>query len=234
MSRKANKAAIGMFVTGALALLVAGISVFGSGMLFKRADKYVLFFDDSVKGLSAGAPVVFRGVKIGNVKEVNLLYNPETRAVHIFVIIEVELSRVKGVPDRVGYPDYERLIKEGLRARLEQQSFVTGQLIVSFDFYRDQPAKLLGIMKQYPELPALPLSPGISQIAGEIPIKEIAIELKGACAGFNRLVNSEWAYELDDTFREMTQTARAIRLFMEYLEQHPEALLKGKTTPKGE
>ena len=85
MSRKANKTAIGIFVAVALALLVAGISVFGSGMLFKKADHYALFFDGSVKGLTAGAPVVFRGVKIGNVKHINLLYSPETEEVHIFV-----------------------------------------------------------------------------------------------------------------------------------------------------
>lgn len=234
MSRKANKTAIGIFVTAALALLVIGISVFGSGMLLKKADKYVLFFDGSVKGLSAGAPVVFRGVKIGNVEEVNLLYSPETKEVHILVIIDVELSRVKGAPDRVGYPNYEEWIKQGLRARLDMQSFVTGQLMVSFDFYHDKPAELLGIMKQYPELPTLPVSPGISEMMEELPIKKIASNLEEASAGVNRLVNSEWAYGLDNTLQELTQAARAVRLFLEYLEQHPEALLKGKPIPKGE
>lgn len=231
MSRKSNKAAIGLFVVGAIVLLVIGISVFGSGMLFQRADKYVLFFDGSVKGLSAGSPVVFRGVKIGNVDQVNLLYDPATEGVYILVIIKVELSRVKGVPDRIGYPNYGELIKHGLRARLEIQSFVTGQLMVSFDFYQDKPAKLLGAIKQYPELPTLPMAPGVLDIMHDIPMKEIATNLKGATAGIDKLVNSEGFRGLNDAIQEITQTARAIRLFIEYLEQHPEALLKGKSIP---
>lgn len=231
MSRKANKTAIGIFVTGALALLVIGISVFGSGMLFKKADKYVLFFDGSVKGLSAGAPVVFRGVKVGNVEQVNLLYSPKTEDVHILVIIDVELSRVKGVPEHVGYPNYEELIKHGLRAQLDVQSFVTGQLIVSFDFYQDKPARLLGIMDQYPELPTLPMTPGVLNIVQELPLKEIANNVKETMVGINKLVNSDGFRGLDDAIMEITQAARAMRLFLEYLEQHPEALLKGKSVP---
>lgn len=231
MSRKSNKAAIGVFVVGAIILLVIGISVFGSGMLFHRADKYVLFFDGSVKGLSAGAPVVFRGVKVGNVETVNLLYDKKTDDVYILVIIDVELSRVKGVPEHLGYPNYTELIKQGLRAQLDVQSFVTGQLIVSFDFYQDKPARLLGIMEQYPELPTLPMAPGILKIMQELPIKEIANDLKGTVAGLNKLVNSEGFRGLNDAIQEITQTARAMRLFLEYLEQHPEALLKGKSNP---
>jgi paraquat-inducible protein B len=228
MSRKANKTAIGIFVTVALALLVTGISFFGSGMMFKKADKYVLFFDGSVKGLTAGAPVVFRGVKIGNVKHVNLLYSPETEDVHILVLIDVELSRVKGVPDHVGYPNYQELIKYGLRAKLELQSFVTGQLMISFDFYNDKPARLLGIMKQYPELPTLPMPQSVLEIAQGLPIKEIANDVRETCAGLNKLVNSEGFRGLDGAIMEITQAARAMRVFLEYLEQHPEALLKGK------
>ena len=229
MSRKTNKTAIGIFVTGALALLVIGISVFGSGLLFKRADKYVLFFDGSVKGLTAGSPVVFRGVKIGNVEQINLIYNPKTEKVHILVIIDIELCNVKGIPDNIAcYPDYERLIKHGLRARLETQSLVTGQLMISFDFYPDKPAKLLGIMKHYPELPTLPMPQNVFEIMQDLPIKQIANDVQGTCAGLNKLVNSEGFRGLNNAIMEITQAARAMRLFLEYLEQHPEALLKGK------
>ena len=231
MSRKANKAAIGVFVVGAIILLVVGISVFGSGMLFEKADKYVLFFDGSVKGLTPGAPVVFRGVKIGNVDQINLLYDRKTEKTCILVIIKVELSRVKGIPDRIGYPNYGELINKGLRARLEVQSFVTGQLIISFDFYQNKPAKLLGIMEQYPELPTLPMAPGVMDIMQDLPLKEIANNVKETTAGLNKLVNSEGFRELNDAIMEINQAARALRLFLEYLEQHPEALLKGKSIP---
>ena len=228
MSRKTNKTAIGIFVTGALVLLVLGISFFGSGVLLQRTDKYVLFFDGSVKGLSIGAPVVFRGVKIGNVKHVNLLYDSTTKKVHILVIINIELARVQGMPDSLGYPNYADLIEKGLRATLDVQSFVTGQLMISFDFFHDKPAKLLGIMKKYPELPTLPMPRGVLQIMQELPIKEIAGDLRETCAGINKLVNSEGFRGVNDAIMEITQAARAMRLFLEYLEQHPDALLKGK------
>jgi len=234
MIRKINKAAIGAFVVGAIALLIIAIAVFGSGAFFRGSDKYVLFFDGSVKGLSVGAPVIFRGVKVGNVSAISLIYDVQTKNVLIPVIIDVELSRVKGVPEKIGYPDYETLVKNGLRAKLEIQNFITGQLMLSFDFYADKPAKLYGLIRGYPELPALPISPDIFEIMDEIPIKEISDDLGKAVSGFNKLINSEGISGLDKTLREVTQAAYSMRLLSEYLEQHPEALLKGKAVSKGE
>lgn len=232
--KKANKTLIGVFVVGAVALLIIAIIVFGSGMFLKQSDKYVLFFDGSIKGLSEGAPVIFRGVKIGNVNDIGLMYNEKEKSVLISVVVDVELSRVKGVPDKFGYPDYGQLIKEGLRAKLEIQNFITGQLMLGFDFYPDEPAKLYEIIKRYPELPALPLSPDIFDVMNKIPIIKIADDLEQTVSGINRLVNSEGIAELEKTLQEVSGAARSMRLLTEYLEQHPEALLRGKTISKGE
>jgi paraquat-inducible protein B len=227
--RKANKTKIGVFVVGAVILLIAAVLIFGSGALFKQSDKYIIYFDGSVKGLSVGAPVIFRGVKVGNVSSIDLAYDEKTENVLIPVVIDVELSRVKGAPDRFGYPDYAQFIQQGLRAKLEVQSYLTGQLMLAFDFYPDNPQKLYNITKQYPELPALPISPDIFEIMNEIPIKEITSNLSQAVTGINRLVNSEGIMDLDKTLREVTQSARSFGLLVEYLELHPEALLKGKS-----
>ena len=228
MMRKINKTVIGAFVVGAVALLIVAVLVFGSGALFSQSHKYVLFFNGSVKGLSVGAPVIFRGVKIGNIVSINLLYDEQTQDVLIPVVIEVELSRVMGIAEKPGYPDYLKFIKQGLRAKLEIQNFITGQLMIALDFYPDKPAKFYGIMKNYPELPALPISPDIFHVMDDIPVKEITVNLEQAVAGINRLVNSEGISELDRTLKEVTNSARSFGLFVEYLEQHPEALLKGK------
>lgn len=228
MIKKANKALIGLFVIGAVVLLMVAIVVFGSGAFFKQSDKYVLFFDGSVKGLSVGAPVVFRGVKVGNVDNISLVYDPKSQKVLIPVVIDVELDRVRGVPDRFGYPDYNELIKRGLRAKLEIQNFITGQLMLAFDFYDDKPEKLYGIIKNYPELPALPISPDIFEVMNDIPVKAISDNLDQTVEGINRLINSEGFSEIDKTLQEVTMAARSMRLFIEYLEQHPEALIKGK------
>jgi len=232
--RKANKTKIGAFVVGAVVLLVVAILVFGSGAIFKQSDKYIVFFNGSVKGLSVGAPVTFRGVKIGNISSIDLAYDEETRSVLIPVVIDVELARVKGVPEKFGYPDYAEFIQQGLRAKLEVQNFITGQLMLGFDFYPYDPKKMYSIAKNYPELPALPISPDIFEIMNKIPIKEITNNLAQAVTGMNRLVNSEGIAGLDKTLREITQSARSFGLLVEYLEQHPEALLKGKSITKGE
>jgi paraquat-inducible protein B len=232
--RKANKTKIGVFVVGAVILLIAAILIFGSGALFKQSDKYIVYFDGSVKGLAVGAPVMFRGVKIGNISSIDLAYDEKTKAVLIPVVIDVELSRVKGVPETFGYPDYAQLIQDGLRAKLEVQNFITSQLMLGFDFYPQDPKKLYNISKNYPELPALPISPDIFEIMNTMPIKEITTNLAQAVEGINRLVNSEGIAGLDKTFREITQSARSFGLLVEYLELHPEALLKGKAITKGE
>lgn len=232
--KKINKTVIGAFVVGALAILITAILVFGGGQIFRQADKYVLFFNGSVKGLSVGAPVIFRGVKIGNIVSINLIYDEQTQEVLIPVVVDIELSRVMGIPEMPGYPDYGKLVKQGLRAKLEVQNFITAQLMIALDFFPDRPAKFYDIIKSYPELPALPISPDIFEVMDDLPIKEITLNLEQAVTGINRLVNSEGISELRKALKEVTNSARSFNLFIEYLEQHPEALLKGKSAPKGE
>jgi paraquat-inducible protein B len=91
----------------------------------------------------------------------------------------------------------KKMIALGLRGKLEVQSFLTGQLMISFDFYPDKPAQLRGILKEYPELPTLPISPDIFELMNEMPIKEIAKNLEATAKGINRLVNSS---ELQGSF----------------------------------
>lgn len=238
MSRKANKTVIGLFVVGALVLLIIGIVVFGSGTLFKRTNKFVLYFDGSVKGLSIGAPVTFRGVNIGTVKDISLIYDSKAGTIMLPVIVEIEHGRIKGAPSFGELGGDKKMIALGLRGKLEVQSFLTSQLMISFDFYPDKPAELRGILKPYPELPTLPTSPDIFELMNEMPIKEIAKNLEATAKGINRLVNSSDLQisidEFQDTLQETKQTMRSLRLLAEYLEQHPEAILKGKPVIKGE
>lgn len=232
MSRKVNKTVIGVFVVGALVLMMVAIVVFGSGNLFKRTNKFVLYFDGSVKGLSVGAPVMFRGVSIGNVKDISLIYDSKAGTITLPVIVEIEQDRIKGAPS-FGEPDgVKKMIALGLRGNLEVQSFLTGQLMISFDFYPESNAKLRGIVSQYPELPALPISPDMFETMENLPIKEIAKNLEAAVQGINTLVNSSAIprslYDLQRTLQETKEAMHSVNLLTEYLEMHPESLLKGK------
>lgn len=228
MSKKANKTLIGAFVIGAVFLLIVAVIVFGSGSLFKRTNKYVLFFDGSIKGLSVGAPVVLRGVKIGTVKDIHLVYDFKIEDLAIPVFIEIESSRIRNLPRKLSVYDYKELINSGLHAKLDIQSFITGQLMIALDFYGGRQAKLHNIASPYPEIPTLPTSPDIFELMDELPINEIADDLEQTVAGLNQLINSEGPYGLNNTLKEMAQASRSIRLLVEYLEIHPEALVKGK------
>lgn len=238
MNKTTSKTVTGLFVVGALVLLIIGIMVFGSGVLFKRTIRFVLYFDGSIKGLSIGAPVMFRGVSIGVVKDISLIYDPKVGTIMLPVIVEIEEGRIKGAPNFGEWGGDKKMIALGLRGKLEVYSFLTSQLMISFDFYPDKPAQLRGILKLYPELPTLPISPDIFALMDEIPIKEIAKNLEATTKGINRLVNSSdlerSLYELRDTLQETKQAMRSLRLLTEYFEQHPEAILKGKSADKGE
>ena len=232
MSKKVNKTMIGVFVIGAMVLLMVAIVVFGSGELFKRTNKFVLYFDGSVKGLAIGAPVMFRGVSIGIVKDISLIYDSKAGTIMLPVIVEIEQGRIKGAPSFGDLGGDKQMIALGLRAKLEVQSFLTGQLMISFDFYPDQPAKLRGILKEYPELPTLPTSPDIFETMNELPIKAIAKNLEATAQGINKLINSSGLqrslFQMQSTLQETQQAMHSFSLLTEYLEQHPESLLKGK------
>ena len=143
MSKQANKTVIGIFVVGAIALVVIAIVLLGSGKFFKQTLRAVCYFEGSVGGLNIGAPVVFRGVKIGSVTDVLLRADSTKLTFTIPVYIEIEPDKFTVVgarPKQLGQ-NLKTFIDRGLRATLEMQSIVTGQMQVGLDFYPDKPAK---------------------------------------------------------------------------------------------
>jgi paraquat-inducible protein B len=237
MSQNVNKKAIGLFMLGGTLLLITAIILLGSSNLFKVTYKYILYFDGSVKGLSVGAPVTFRGVNIGKVKEMGLVYDPQTKKVLLPVIIAIE-QKIKGASNLGDSKSDDEMINLGLRAKLELQNFLTGQLMVTFDFYPDKPIKLTGFQSQYKELPTLDVNNDPFETINQIPLKSIAMHLDDTIKGINGLLNSNQVQtnldELRSALQEVKEATRSIRYLSDYLEQHPESLLKGKIGTKGE
>jgi paraquat-inducible protein B len=193
MSKQANKTKIGAFVLGAIALVVAGVLIFGSGTLLRDLETYVLYFEGSVKGLNIGAPVMFRGVKIGSVTDIVLQYNPEDLTVYIPVVIEVQRDRFESVSaKKTKKAPIGELIDRGLRAQLQQQSFVTGQLMVDLDFYPDEPPKLVSQERaRYPEIPTIPSGlQKLTKTIEQLPLDEIVNKLAKSLDGIEKIVNS--------------------------------------------
>jgi paraquat-inducible protein B len=224
MSKPANKTLIGIFVVGAIVLVVVAVVVLGSGKFFKHTVKYVMFFEGSVKGLNIGAPVIFRGVKVGSVSEIRMAINPKDLSVLIPVYVEiggegqfVGLGEAKGIveafrrrQDELARRDLiTQLIKRGLRAQLDMQSFVTGQLQIALDFFPDTPAKFVGADPETPEIPTIPtaLQTFLKKLE-ELPLEDIVKDLSSAIKGVNRVVNSP---EITQTLRFISQAADETR-----------------------
>ena len=180
---------IGALVVGAIVCIVAAVLLFGGGKFFTEKLHYVLFFDRSVDGLNVGAPVIFRGVQVGQVTEIAALADPTTYAVVIKVKIHIVRGSVRLSSDGQRFQDpqkaIEGLIKQGARASLRMQSLVTGVLYVAIDFYPNAPIKLLGLDPAYTELPTIPsdldvLKSTVQQVLvalGKLPLEAVLNEV---------------------------------------------------------
>ena len=156
MAASTRPALVGAFILGALGLGVAAILFFGSARLFAPTSRVVVYFSESVAGLDVGAPVTFHGARIGLVRRIAIRVSAaRTGAARIPVVLELDTSRLTWEGGQ-GHPlDFERLVREGLRAQLALQSLITGQLRVDLDFHPDTPALLTGADVGMPEIPTV-------------------------------------------------------------------------------
>ncbi|HVP76966.1 MAG TPA: MlaD family protein [Thermodesulfobacteriota bacterium] len=211
MSKPANKRLIGIFVLGAITLLVIAIVVLGSGDFFRQTFKAVCFFEGSVGGLNVGAPVVFKGVRIGSVRDLALRYDTQKLSLRIPVYIEIEPNKiqVEGPALQTFGKDLNTLIDRGLRASLEMQSIVTGQMQVGLDFFPDKPAKFVGVDTKYPEIPTVktPIQELAKKIE-KIPIEQIFDKLSSTLDAINKVAQSP---EILDTIRSLHLAVADVR-----------------------
>jgi paraquat-inducible protein B len=304
MSKQANKSLIGAFVVGAVVLVVVGILTFGSGQFMREMKKFVLYFDGSIKGLNVGAPVNIRGVKVGEVTDIKVRFEGEDFAVRTPVFIEIDPDKFSEFSEQRAGEYLKRLrlnkmvdllIKRGLRAQLQSQSLVTGQLLVALDFYPDKPINLVGGETGYQEMPTIPstmeaLTKTIEKL--KLPLEELVDRVMDIVKGIDRVINSPelqgsisslnqtlksaqklvqnideqivplssnakevieaatatlaqaegtlsnlkkntaetstLRYEVDNTLRELSAAARSLHDLTDYLQRHPESLLRGK------
>jgi paraquat-inducible protein B len=196
VSRRANPALIGAFVVGAVVLAVAAVLILSSGDLFVKKPRYVLYFKGSVKGLNVGSPVNFRGVNIGTVTNIQLVMGTSQSDIRIPVTIEINPenfirshSWVRQMTENPG-ENLAELIKAGLRAQLQLQSLLTGQLFIQLDFYPGTPVDLVGETK-YPEIPTIPTPiEKITRKLENFPIDQVMNDITATSDGLRKLVNS--------------------------------------------
>ena len=169
---------------------------------YARKQRWQLHFDGSVRGLKIGAPVELRGIRIGQVVDINLEFDYQKGLFRIPVLIEIEPDRLSATGDvpedseRHKIMDY--LVAKGLRAQLQTGSLITGQLLVGMDMHPEAPPARIDWQGKYPELPTVPAS--LEQITDNItrfvakldklPLEQIGADLQQTIHGASKLVDS--------------------------------------------
>ena len=178
---------------------------------FTQKVPYLVQFDESVRGLSPGAPVEFSGMRVGTVSDVGLQIDVATESVRIPVTIEIEPQRIRftGADDREAlvekspYGLMEKLVERGLRAQLQPGNLLTGQMLVDLGFHPNAAPAKLDRSGKFPEIPSVPseidaLTASASGILTELaalPLTELVQDLRSTVQGVNALVSSPHATE---------------------------------------
>ncbi len=257
----------------------------------KRSDaqleKYIAYFSDSVRGLTVGAPVEFRGFVVGEVRSIEMEFDRGTRNIRFPVefalyrdVLPARIARAdkEGKPiDRMDL--YRRSVEQrGLRAQLRAGNLLTGQKFLAMDFFRDAPPlpKDMTYLDKNGNrvLPTMPgtldeLQETLSNIAKKIekiPFDQLAAELRNTLRqtqvtmkGVDKLLahvdgdivpqvtqsleevkrtmktandalaaDAPLQTDLRGTLIELNRAAASLRVLSDYLQRHPESLLRGK------
>ena len=256
MSKQANPTVIGAFVVGAVILLVIATVLFGGADLFVTKNRFVTYFEGSVKGLRVGANVTFRGVRIGYVTDIQLRAQVDSLETLVPVTIEVvpgafqlvDGERLLEGEELVDRLRLRQLIDAGLRAQLNVESYVTGQLLIEMDFVPEQAIVMRGTNPPYPEIPTIPddfdqaigtLERLLSGFKEKVDIDTVidnfqgvlrgldtlanSPELRAGIAGLSTLINAPETQQLtasiNTTARELDATLKQSRGFMQNTEQ---------------
>jgi paraquat-inducible protein B len=170
-----RQTAIGAFAVGGVILAAAAIIFFGHFHFVQRGNIAAIVFQNSISGLAVGAPVTFRGVRVGSVTNIAIEFDPKTHVAYIPVIVRLYRDNVRVT--RADPTDHvlSNLIARGLHAELNMTSFVTGQSEIDLDMDPSAPKILHPDITDLPEIPTK-VSPfeRVSQQLSELPLNDLA------------------------------------------------------------
>jgi len=252
MRKKPNSKLIGLFILCGIALFVAIIGMFVSDKIMAgRNGRVVMYFSESIKGLDVGSPVMFKGVTIGRVSKIDLITDMEDLEFSIPVYATFYRQNFNPeVPRESRTQVLRELVDKGLRARLNTQNYLTGQLMIELEMMSpDTPLVYRRPDGTVPEVPTV-LSPiaEISQGIQEIPLKETVKKINKFFDSLNEDIVPQVLTLTKDLSKLPQQTsgvpeslrnfsramqnisaaAKSLNNFADYIERHPDALLKGK------
>jgi len=250
----------------------------------RRRQRFSMYFPESLRGLSVGAPVDFRGIVIGEVKALGVEYEKGFSRIRFPVEVDVYPDRLWS-RSRDGGPAGEdseaqnrmiidQLVAHGTRGQLRTASLLTGQLYIALDFLPDAAAASVDWSRTPPVVPTLPGGLGeiqdtvgrIAKKIDRIPIEQLSDELSRALVSLDATLKGSQALigqvdsrvapqatrtlaeaektleeahavltkgapiekDAQEALKQVAQSARALELLADYLERHPESLIRGK------
>ena len=186
--------------------------------IYLKRKRYLMYFGGSVRGLSIGAPVELRGIRIGRVLDIQLQLDADKTQFQIPVLVEVEPERIGVVGDATHLdPDLalERLVERGLRAQLASGSLITGQLYVELDFHPGAPPATVWRGGDHDIMPTVPAPlegltakvNGILDKIDRLPLDQVGTDLGATLARVRALVESP---EVSGSLAELERTLKAL------------------------
>jgi paraquat-inducible protein B len=195
--------------------------------------RFVLFFEDSVRGLNVGAPVEFKGIKVGSVVDVRLEYEERNAAFRIPVVVEIEPERILergALMKRAPGEAFQAMVKQGLRARLQTGNMLTGQLFVDLVMQPKAPLRLTRAERPEPELPtirganleqAMVSASSIMEKIDRIDLVNIGAELNETLKGTNSLLNGP---RLQSALADLSVSLASLRTILRAVDSHAEPI----------
>ena len=245
MSKQSSPTVIGAFVVGAVVLIATAFALFGGAQIFAAKNRYVAVFSEPTNGLRVGANVMLNGVRIGYVSDIDLIIdevNFETDTQVVLELLNEDIKTKSGDKldaDFAARLDHETLIhKAGMRASLQMESFVTGQLNVALQLRPETEAVMRAVDAPYDEIPTVAsnvqellnnLQSWFADIQENVDFRDIgqrlndvlqalddlarSEDIRESFAGMNRLINDadmqQLAGQVVATLEEMRQASSA-------------------------
>lgn len=227
MSKHASPTLIGLFTLGGLLLAGTALVLLGAGKFFERTTHVMLYFDKSADGLLVGSEVRFGGVRIGSVKSINVLVDPKENRKIIPILVELSTKQLAaagatkgGGIDFTTEAGVQRAVASGLRARMKQISFVTGQMDIEFDIVPDEKGLIFEptVKPPYPVVPTvgteldalmLSISDGLKKLSS-IDLTDLVKDLHDTLASAKTQIDAMRMKEINDNLVGITADVRAI------------------------
>lgn len=208
MSKQANLRLIGGFVLGAIALALFLIVLVSSLDFWKNRETFVLYFSSSVNNLNVGAPVKWKGVPVGAVTDIRIRWNQDHLSADVPVFVQIDLDRLS-----IDLADAEVLraeVRQGMRAKLQIESLISGLLFVELNYVPDAGApRYVQIDQVYPEIPTVPSQfEEIGEMASSIAANLQSLDLNAINDELVRVLNRT-NFILEDL--KLPATSQALR-----------------------